>query len=214
MLTKDSKQVSRWRWPTRFPVPRNAGASPESRIEPGKTWPEPEGATRVQHLRVFRYEPESGRNPHIDTYAIDRDKCGPMLLDALIKIKNEIDPTLAFRRSCREGVCGSCSMNIDGTNWLACIRSLDEIAEPSTVYPLNNMDVIKDLVGDQTHALAQYTSIQPRRGSVCSRRRNASGWTVTTSASCVSAAPQAAPATGGMATASLARLCCCRRIVG
>ena len=161
MLINDSKQVSRWRWPARFPVPRNAGASHESRIEPGKTWPEPEGAKRVQHLRVFRYEPESGRNPHIDTYAIDRDKCGPMLLDALIKIKNEIDPTLTFRRSCREGVCGSCSMNIDGTNWLACIRSLDEIGEPATVYPLNNMDVIKDLVGDQTHVLAQYTSIKP-----------------------------------------------------
>ncbi len=161
MLIKSSNQVSRWRIPKRFPVPHDSGASPASKVEPGKVWPEPEGATRVQHLRIYRYDHESGDNPRIDTYAIDRDKCGPMLLDALIKIKNEIDPTLTFRRSCREGVCGSCSMNIDGTNWLACIRSMDEIGEPSTVYPLNNMDVVKDLVGDQTHQFAQYHSIKP-----------------------------------------------------
>ena len=154
MLIKSSNEVSRWRTPKRFPVPA-------ARVDAGKVWPEPAGATRIQHLKVYRYDPDSGGNPRIDTYAIDRDQCGPMLLDALIKIKNEIDPTLTFRRSCREGVCGSCSMNIDGTNWLACIRSLDEINEPATVYPLNNMDVIKDLVGDQTHALAQYTSIKP-----------------------------------------------------
>lgn len=161
MLIKSSNQVSRWRKPKRFPVPPNSGASAVSRIEAGVCWPEPVGATRVQHLRVYRYDPDSDKNPRIDTYAIDRDQCGPMLLDALIKIKNEIDPTLTFRRSCREGVCGSCAMNIDGTNWLACIRSLDEISEPSTVYPLNNMDVVKDLVGDQTHVLAQYQSIKP-----------------------------------------------------
>ena len=161
MLIKSSKQVSRWRWPRRFPLPRNTGVSAASRIQPGKTWPEPAGAKHVQHLRVFRYDPDSGCNPRTDIYAIDRDQCGPMLLDALIKIKNEIDPTLTFRRSCREGVCGSCAMNIDGTNWLACIRSLDEIAEPATVYPLNNMDVLKDLVGDQTHDFAQYASIKP-----------------------------------------------------
>lgn len=161
MLIKKSEQISRWRWPGRFPLPRNAGVSAQSRIETGRTWPEPQGAKRVQHLRVFRYDPESGDGPRIDTYAIDRDHCGPMLLDALIKIKNEIDPSLAFRRSCREGVCGSCAMNINGTNWLACTRSLDEISDPVTVYPLNNMDVVKDLVGDQTHLFAQYHSVMP-----------------------------------------------------
>ncbi len=88
MLIKSSKQISRWRSPKRFPVSRNSGASPASRIEAGVTWPEPAGATRVRHLQVYRYDPESGRNPRIDTYAIDRDKCGPMLLDALIKIKS------------------------------------------------------------------------------------------------------------------------------
>ncbi len=161
MLIKKSRQVSRWRSPKRFPVPENSGTTPESRIEPGKTWPEPANATRIQHLRIYRYDPDSDQGPRVDTYTIDRDKCGPMLLDALIKIKNEVDPTLTFRRSCREGICGSCAMNIDGTNWLACIRSLDEISDPATVYPLNNMDVVKDLVGDQTHALAQYESLKP-----------------------------------------------------
>lgn len=161
MLIRSSKQVSRWRRPRRFPVPPASGTSPASRIEQGKTWPEPQGATRVRHLRIFRYDPESGNNPRVDTFAIDRDTCGPMLLDALIKIKNEIDPTFAFRRSCREGICGSCAMNIDGTNWLACIRALDEMNEPATVYPLNNMDVVKDLVGDQAHLFAQLHSIKP-----------------------------------------------------
>lgn len=161
MLIKNSNQVSSWRLPKRFPVPGNLGTSPTSRIEEGRVWPEPTNATRVKRLRIYRYDPDSDRAPHIDTYTIDRDKCGPMLLDALIRIKNEVDPTLTFRRSCREGICGSCAMNIDGTNWLACIRSLDEVSDPVTVYPLNNMDVVKDLVGDQSHALAQYTSIKP-----------------------------------------------------
>ena len=84
-----------------------------------------------------------------------------MVLDALIKIKNEIDPTLTFRRSCREGVCGSCSMNIDGTNWLACTRFISDTAEPATIYPLNHLRVIKDLVPDLTHLFAQYAAIEP-----------------------------------------------------
>lgn len=161
MLIKSSGQVSRWRTPKRFPLPANLGASSVSRIEVGRTWPEPMDATRIKRQRIYRYDPDTGRGPRTDTYTIDRDKCGPMLLDALIKIKNEIDPTLTFRRSCREGICGSCAMNIDGSNWLACTRSLDEIGDPVTVYPLNNMDVIKDLVGDQSYVFAQYASIKP-----------------------------------------------------
>jgi hypothetical protein len=94
----------------RFPVPRNFGVSPSSRIERGKTWPAPAGATRVRKFEIYRYDPESGKNPRIDTYEVDLDTCGPMVLDALIKIKDEIDSTLTFRRSCREGVCGSCSI--------------------------------------------------------------------------------------------------------
>ena len=84
-----------------------------------------------------------------------------MVLDALIKIKNEIDSTLTFRRSCREGICGSCSMNIDGTNWLACTRFIADTAEPATIYPLNHLRVVKDLVPDLTHLYAQYALIEP-----------------------------------------------------
>ncbi|WP_440997841.1 succinate dehydrogenase iron-sulfur subunit [Arhodomonas sp. SL1] len=112
-------------------------------------------------MQVYRFDPERDAQPRLDTYTVDAARCGPMLLDALITIKNEIDPTLTFRRSCREGVCGSCAMNIDGTNWLACTRSLDELTSPARIYPLNNLPVIKDLVGDQTHAFAQYQTIRP-----------------------------------------------------
>src|SRR5690625_5052413 len=161
MIIKESRQVSRWRRPRRFPVPADFHVPAGSRVSPGKTWPAPPGATHTQHLQVYRYNPEPGQGPRLDSYTVDRDDCGPMLLDALIKIKNETDPTLTFRRSCREGVCGSCAMNIDGGNWLACMRTLDETNDPVTVYPLNNLRVIKDLVGDQTHAFAQYEMIQP-----------------------------------------------------
>jgi len=119
MIIRSSDQVPRVTALKRFPVPRNFGMAPASQIERGKAWPAPDGATRVKKFEVYRYDPESGKNPRIDTYEIDLDTCGPMVLDALIKIKDEIDSTLTFRRSCREGVCGSCSMNIDGTNWLA-----------------------------------------------------------------------------------------------
>jgi succinate dehydrogenase / fumarate reductase iron-sulfur subunit len=145
----------------RFPIPRNFNVSAESRIERGKTWPAASGATRRRTFAVYRYDPGSGRNPRIDTFEIDLNDCGPMVLDALIKIKNEVDPTLTFRRSCREGVCGSCAMNIDGTNWLACTRFIAETREPATIYPLNNLRVLKDLVPDLTHLYAQYASIEP-----------------------------------------------------
>jgi succinate dehydrogenase / fumarate reductase iron-sulfur subunit len=145
----------------RFPVPRNFKVSFESRIERGKTWHTPSGATRVKKFEIYRYDPDTGQNPRIDTYEVDLDSCGPMVLDALITIKNEIDPTLTFRRSCREGVCGSCSMNIDGTNWLACTRFIADTAEPATLYPLNHLRVIKDLVPDLTQLFAQYNLIEP-----------------------------------------------------
>ena len=104
----------------------------------------------------------TAQNPRIDTYYVDRDDCGPMVLDALIWIKNKIDPTLTFRRSCREGVCGSCAMNIDGTNTLACTRGIDEVqAATVKIYPLPHMPVVKDLVPDLTDFYAQYASIEP-----------------------------------------------------
>lgn len=132
-----------------------------ARIETGKTHPRPPGARRAKRFRVYRWNPEIGGNPRIDTYEVDLDRCGPMVLDALIKIKNEIDSTLTFRRSCREGICGSCAMNIDGTNTLACTCSIGDIKGDAKIYPLPHLPVIKDLVPDLTHFYAQYASIKP-----------------------------------------------------
>ena len=132
-----------------------------SKVKKGKTHKAPDGATNIRRFKVYRYDETTGENPHIDIYEVDMDSCGPMVLDALIKIKDEIDPTLTFRRSCREGVCGSCSMNVDGTNELACIKSLSEIKGAVKVYPLPHMPVLKDLVPDLTLAYAQYASIEP-----------------------------------------------------
>lgn len=133
-----------------------------SKIQKGKHFPAPEGASNVRTFKIYRWSPDDDQNPHTDTYDIDMDNCGPMVLDALIKIKNEIDPTLTFRRSCREGICGSCSMNIDGTNTLACTKAVDECGSSDVnVYPLPHMSVIKDLVPDMTHFYAQYASVEP-----------------------------------------------------
>jgi succinate dehydrogenase / fumarate reductase, iron-sulfur subunit len=140
-----------------FTLPRN------SRITEGKTWPKPANAAKLTEFRVYRWSPDDDQNPRVDTYYVDRGDCGPMVLDALIWIKNNIDPTLTFRRSCREGICGSCAMNIDGANTLACTRAIDEGKAGGTVkiYPLPHQPVVKDLVPDLTNFYAQYASIQP-----------------------------------------------------
>ncbi|MEC7195328.1 MAG: succinate dehydrogenase iron-sulfur subunit, partial [Pseudomonadota bacterium] len=115
----------------------------------------------VQEVRIYRYNPEDSENPRLDTFFVDLDKCGPMILDALIKIKNEIDPTLTFRRSCREGICGSCSMNIGGVNTLACLKGMKEFKGPINIYPLPHLPVIKDLVPDLNQFYKQHASIKP-----------------------------------------------------
>jgi succinate dehydrogenase / fumarate reductase iron-sulfur subunit len=127
----------------------------------GKTFPAPAGAKRTRIFKIYRWDPDVGGNPRIDRYEVDLDSCGPMVLDALIKIKNEMDSTLAFRRSCREGVCGSCSMNIDGSNTLACTKYIADVKGEVKVYPLPHMAVIKDLVPDLTQIWAQYALIEP-----------------------------------------------------
>ncbi len=114
-----------------------------------------------KYFQIYRWDPEKNEKPYLKTYKIDTNKCGPMVLDALIKIKNEQDPTLTFRRSCREGICGSCAMNIDGTNTLACTREIDKSIDKSKIYPLPHMHVLKDLVPDLTNFYAQYKSIEP-----------------------------------------------------
>jgi succinate dehydrogenase / fumarate reductase iron-sulfur subunit len=131
-----------------------------SRVTKGKTHPAEQG-TRLKTFKIYRYDPDTGHNPRVDTYTLDLDKTGPMVLDALIRIKNEVDSTLTFRRSCREGICGSCSMNMDGRNGLACTTAIDDIKGDVTITPLPHMEVVKDLVPDLTHAYAQYSSIQP-----------------------------------------------------
>ena len=132
-----------------------------SRIGAGKTWPAPAGAGRTRRFRVYRWSPDNGANPRIDSYDVDMDDCGPMVLDALIKIKNETDSTLTFRRSCREGICGSCAMNIDGTNTLACTQAIDDIRGDVKIYPLPHLRVVKDLVPDLNEAYAQLASVEP-----------------------------------------------------
>jgi succinate dehydrogenase / fumarate reductase iron-sulfur subunit len=132
-----------------------------SRPKPGKSFKAPEGAKRVKTFQVYRWDPDVGGNPRIDAYEVDLDQCGPMILDALIKIKNEIDSTLTFRRSCREGVCGSCSMNIDGTNTLACTKYISDVRGDVRIYPLPHMEVVKDLVPNLNRIFAQYQSIEP-----------------------------------------------------
>jgi succinate dehydrogenase / fumarate reductase iron-sulfur subunit len=137
-----------------------------SQPQKGKSWPAPVTANgkkpkRTKDFKVYRYNPDEAGNPRIDTYRVDLESCGPMVLDALIKIKNEIDPTLTFRRSCREGVCGSCAMNIDGGNTLACTKAISDISGSASIYPLPHLHVVKDLVPDMTNFYAQYASIQP-----------------------------------------------------
>jgi succinate dehydrogenase / fumarate reductase, iron-sulfur subunit len=138
-----------------FSLPKN------SKVQPGKLVQAANGAKRARRIQVYRYDPDSGENPRLDTYEIDLDKCGPMVLDAIIYIKNEIDPTLTFRRSCREGICGSCAMNIDGTNTLACTKATEAVKGDVKIYPLPHMPVHKDLVPDLSHFYAQYASIKP-----------------------------------------------------
>ena len=134
---------------------------PNSRITKGAHHEAPEGARNVRRFAVYRYDPSNGDRPRMDTYEVDLDACGPMVLDALIKIKNEIDPTLTFRRSCREGICGSCAMNIDGSNTLACTMSIEDVGGDVRIYPLPHMPIVKDLVPDLTNFYAQYASIKP-----------------------------------------------------
>ena len=132
-----------------------------SRVQKGRHHPAPEGAKKVKTFKVYRYDPEGTENPRWDTYDVDVEACGPMVLDVLIHIKNTMDPGLAFRRSCREGVCGSCAMNIGGRNTLACTHGWSENSKEVQISPLPSMPVLKDLIPDLTQFYAQYASIEP-----------------------------------------------------
>src|ERR1700692_3337629 len=133
-----------------FSLPANSKVRKDGRL-----FKAPAGAKNVRVFKIYRFDPCLGQNPLLDSYEIDMDACGPMVLDALIKIKNEIDSTLSFRRSCREGICGSCAMNIDGKNGLACVRGCRGVESGIKIYPLPHIPVIKDLVPHLTNFYAQ-----------------------------------------------------------
>ncbi len=138
-----------------FTLPRN------STVKKGKVWNNAQTKETV-NLHIYRYNPDTpDENPRLDTYSIDQSQAGAMVLEALIRIKDNVDPTLTFRRSCREGVCGSCAMNINGENTLACTKAMKDICGDITIYPLPHMPVIKDLVPDLSQTYAQYNLIEP-----------------------------------------------------
>ena len=132
-----------------------------SKIVKGKHYTEKGPKDKVKTFLIYRFDPDNNEQPRVDKYDVDLSNTGPMVLDALIKIKNDIDPTITFRRSCREGVCGSCSMNIDGTNTLACTKYVNDVKGEIKIFPLPHMPVIKDLVPDLKHIYKQYSSIEP-----------------------------------------------------
>lgn len=132
-----------------------------SQLQKGKVFKVTGNAQTLRTFHIYRWNPEDNNNPRMDEFTIDVKDSGQMVLDALIYIKNNIDSTLTFRRSCREGVCGSCAMNIDGTNTLACTKHIDEIKGTIKILPLPHMEVMKDLVPDLRSAFKQYASIKP-----------------------------------------------------
>ncbi|NND65185.1 MAG: succinate dehydrogenase iron-sulfur subunit [Gammaproteobacteria bacterium] len=138
-----------------FRLPKN------SRYTKGKTFEATSDAKKVKSFHVYRYDPDVSETPRIDTFEVDVGRCGPMVLDGLIKIKNEMDSSFTFRRSCREGICGSCAMNINGVNTLACTKPISELKADIKVFPLPHQPVVKDLVPDLTNFYKQYASIKP-----------------------------------------------------
>ena len=138
-----------------FNLPKNSKVLKGNRFKLSRDVP------NKRALEIYRYDPDSSNNPRVDYFEINMHECGPMVLDALIYIKSQIDSSLTFRRSCREGVCGSCSMNIDGTNTLACTKHIKDVKGVVKIYPLPHMKIIKDLVPDLSDAYKQYASVKP-----------------------------------------------------
>ena len=132
-----------------------------SKLVEGDYYKTPSKSNNIKNFRVYRWSPDDEKNPRVDTYEVDLKDCGPMVLDAVMKIKNEIDTSLTFRRSCREGICGSCAMNIDGTNTLACTKAIADVKGDVKIYPLPHMPVIKDLVTNLKNLYKQLKSIKP-----------------------------------------------------
>ena len=138
-----------------FNLPKN------SKILKGQHFKDKTGSSNTKIIHIYRWDPSKNENPREDTFEVDINNCGNKVLDILNKIKNEIDSSLTFRRSCAHGVCGSCAMNVDGVNTLACIKSHTDINGDLNIYPLPHLRVIKDLIGDLSNLYKQYESIQP-----------------------------------------------------
>ncbi|MEK9769496.1 MAG: succinate dehydrogenase iron-sulfur subunit, partial [Betaproteobacteria bacterium] len=111
-------------------------------------------------FKIYRYDPDKDAKPYMQEYDVELQSTDRMLLDALIRIK-AMDDTLSLRRSCREGVCGSDAMNINGKNGLACITKLSDLKTPVEIRPLPGMPVIRDLVVDMSQFFKQYHSVKP-----------------------------------------------------
>ena len=202
-----------------FSLPANSKVRKDGRVFKAAA-----GAKNVRVFKIYRYDPDSAENPRLDTYEVDMDGCGPMVLDALIKIKNEIDPTLSFRRSCREGICGSCAMNIDGKNGLACISACADVKkrrqdlsaaahaghQGSGAGPDQFLCAVRR---DQALAADPHPARRPT-ASGCSRRRIRKRSTGRPRAYSARAARPAARATGGTAIATSARRRCWRPTAG
>ena len=131
-----------------------------SKLTDGDYYKSEKSNGNTKKFKIYRWSPDDGKNPRMDTYEVDLDDCGPMVLDAVMKIKSEIDTSLTFRRSCREGICGSCAMNIDGTNTLACTKAISDVKGDIKIYPLPHMPVIKDLVTNLKTLYKQLKSIK------------------------------------------------------
>lgn len=142
-----------------FRLPRN------SRVRKGRSMRARDVADEAtQIFNIYRYDPDKNDNPRMDSYEVAASAGGAMVLDALIYIKDKLDTTLTFRRSCREGICGSCAMNINGVNGLACLterKNMKKIAKKINVMPLPHLPVVKDLVPDLTNFYRQYEKTRP-----------------------------------------------------
>jgi succinate dehydrogenase (ubiquinone) iron-sulfur subunit len=184
-----------------------------------------EEKAKMKRFLIYKYDPENPNDePKYVSYYIDLKKIPPMYLDALLYVKDNLDSTLAFRRSCREGICGSCAMNCDGLHTLACIKEIDaDLSRPALITPLGHMFVLKDLVVDMTNFYSQYKTIQPylkrkvpkqegvtyqlfRKENTCRASRTGRSWTDCTSACCALAARPPVPRTGGTPTSTWALL--------
>ncbi|KAB2034496.1 hypothetical protein ES319_D04G090600v1 [Gossypium barbadense] len=162
LIRRAMNMASRVSSPTVAPASRMVVVRPyASETEAQKVEPKAAASPNMKTFQIYRWNPDNPTKPQLQDYRIDLKECGPMVLDALIKIKNEIDPSLTFRRSCREGICGSCAMNINGCNGLACLTKIESGSSETTITPLPHMFVIKDLVVDMTNFYNQYKSIEP-----------------------------------------------------